>query len=77
MSIVRRILLIIMLAVPVAGAAQVEDAIEQWLGEEGSEEAAAELSDLLLQLRQEPVNVNDTTSMATTAYRHTRHRVWP
>lgn len=65
MSIVRRILLIIMLAVPVAGAAQVEDAIEQWLGEEGSEEAAAELSDLLLQLRQEPVNVNDTTSMAT------------
>lgn len=64
MSIVRRILLIIMLAVPVGALAQVEDAIEQWLVEEGSEEAAAELSDLLLQLRQEPVNVNDTHSLA-------------
>ena len=64
MSIVHRILLIIMLAVPIAGVAQMEDAIEQWLGEEGSEEAAAELSDLLLQLRQEPLNVNDTHSIA-------------
>lgn len=63
MSIVRRILLIIMLAVPVGALAQVEDAIEQWLVEEGSEEAAAELNDLMLQLRQEPLNVNDTHSM--------------
>lgn len=42
-----------------------EDAIEQWLGEEGSEAEAAELNDLLLQLREEPVNVNDTASLAT------------
>lgn len=53
------------LLLPVISHAQIEDAIEQWLGEEVGEEMAAEMNDLLLQLRQEPVNVNDTLSMST------------
>ncbi len=64
MAIVRRILLILMLMVPIPALAQVEDAIEQWLVEEGGEEDASELSDLLLQLKADPINVNDTASMA-------------
>ena len=61
----RPLLLLLTLLVALALRGQTEDALEQWLAEEGNEEWAAEMSDLMLQLRDEPVNINDTAALAT------------
>lgn len=63
MSIVRRFLLLLQLLLPLAATAQVDEAIEQWLTEGGSESVASDLSDRLLQLADSPVNLNDTAAL--------------
>ena len=50
---------------PLATTAQVEEALEQWIEETDDTEAAADWSDLFLQLRAEPVNINDTHTVSS------------
>lgn len=49
---------------PTVAIAQVDEAIEDWLQEDGSEDVAAEMSDILQQFIDNPVNINDTVAMA-------------
>ncbi len=59
---------IVLLLLPVSVAAQerlAETAIEDWLGDGASESAAAEMGDVLMQLMDNPVNINDTAAMAS------------
>lgn len=49
---------------PLVSVAQIDEAIEDWLQEDGSEAVAAEMSDLLRQYAADPVNVNDTLAMS-------------
>lgn len=58
-----RRLFIIFLLLPLTSVAQVDDAIEQWVEEHGSDVNVSELNDLLIQLADNPVNLNDTTSV--------------
>lgn len=58
----RRLLIMLMALVPLRAAAQVEDAIEQWLQEDVAEEQAAAAVDMMTQLNYEPVNINDTAA---------------
>lgn len=44
---------------------EVNAAMSDWLMEGMSEETAAEINDLLLSLHENPVNINDTTAMAS------------
>ena len=44
--------------------AQVDESIEDWLQEDGNEETAAEMSDILIQYLSDPVNINDTVAVA-------------
>lgn len=50
---------LLMLA-PALAAAQVDEALEQW-AEEGGDDAAAAYADELLEFRDNPLNINDTT----------------
>lgn len=61
---IRRLILFLLLALPLSATAQVEDAIEQWVEDQGSGVNASELSDLLILLADNPVNLNDTASVA-------------
>lgn len=56
------ITLLLLFSLPLS--AQVEEALEQWVEETDDTEAAAEMSDLLLQLQDNPVNINDTHTIA-------------
>ena len=53
----------LMALMPLCAAAQVEDAIEQWLQEDVAEEQAAATVDIMTQLNYEPVNINDTAAV--------------
>lgn len=66
MVLTRRLIVMVLLLLallPVA-VAQVEVDMEQWVEETGSDESAADLSDQLLQLADNPVNLNDTVAIA-------------
>ena len=65
MFLLRRVVVLFLLALPLVTTAQVDDAVEQWVEEHGSEGNVSELSDLLLQLTDNPVNLNDTTAVAS------------
>lgn len=59
--------LIILLMCPLMAVAQnvdFDNEMADWLEEGASEEALAEMNDLLLQLRENPVNINDTAAVA-------------
>lgn len=60
---IRRIIVFVMLALPAMAVAQVDDAIEQWVEDRGSDANVSELRDLLLQLSENPVNINDTVAV--------------
>ena len=60
----RRYIIWLALLLPFSAAAQVEDAVEQWVEETEDVQAAGDMNDLLLQLRAEPINLNDTTAVA-------------
>ena len=62
---IRRFIFLLLFALPFAAEAQMEDAIEQWVEEHGSDAGVAELSDLLIQLAENPVNINDTDAVAS------------
>lgn len=62
--VLKRWLIVLSLIVSLPVTAQVEEALEQWMEETDDTEAAAEMSDLMLQLRAEPVNINDTHAIA-------------
>lgn len=64
MVLIRRLLLVVLLTFPIPLMAQVDDAVEQWLEEGASEQDASELSDWIQLLRDDPVNVNDTSAVA-------------
>lgn len=64
MFLKRTIIVLSLLLLPAVLQAQVvEEAIEQWMAEEGDENAAAEMYDQLQQLRLEPLNLNDTAAL--------------
>lgn len=52
---------------PLVMVAQVEDAVELWADDRG-ETGAADLNDLLLQLKDSPVNLNDTNAMSSVPF---------
>ena len=60
----RRFIILLLLIAPLSLKAQVDEAIEQW-SEEGGGESVADLSDLLLQLANDPVNLNDTVAITS------------
>ena len=62
--VLRRWLIVLLLLLPLTAGAQVEEALEQWVEETDDSQAAADLSDLLLQLQAHPVNLNDTLAVA-------------
>lgn len=62
---IRRLIVLLLLALPLTAAAQFDDAIEQWVEEHGSDAGVAEMSDLFMQLVENPVNLNDTVGMAS------------
>lgn len=62
--VLKRLVILLLLAAPLGCLAQsVDDAIEQWLEEAGSEETASDLHDMLEQWRSDPFNVNDTAAL--------------
>lgn len=65
MLLSRKFIILLLLLLPLTAAAQVEDALEQWVEEREGDANAAELNDLLLQLADAPVNLNDTAAIAT------------
>lgn len=65
MVLIRRILMVCMLALPMPMMAQVEDAVEQWLEEGVGEYEVSEWMDLQQQFRDNPVNINDTNAVET------------
>ena len=62
---IRWLIVLLLFVLPLPAVAQVEDAIEQWVEDHGSEGNVAELSDILLQLADNPTNLNDTAAMAS------------
>ena len=64
MVLKRMIVGVALLLVPLTVASQVDEAIEDWLQEDGSEEVAAEMSDMALQYAADPVSINDTAALA-------------
>ena len=62
---IRRLIVLLLLALPLTAVAQIDDAIEQWVEEQGSEKNVSELSDILLQLTDNPVNLNDTVTVTS------------
>lgn len=65
MLLLRRVIILLLLALPLVATAQVDDAVEQWVEEHGSDGNVSEWSDLLLQLADNPVNLNDTIAVAS------------
>lgn len=65
MSFIRRVIVLFLLVLPVTAVAQIDDAIEQWVDEHGSDANVSELSDLLQQFADNPVNLNDTVAVAS------------
>ena len=61
---IRRLLIFLLLFLPLASTAQIDDAIEQWVEDHGSDANVSELSDLLIQLADNPVNLNDTNAVS-------------
>lgn len=61
---IRRLIVLLLFAMPLTAVAQIDDAIEQWVEDQGSDANVSELSDWLLQLRDSPVNLNDTVAVA-------------
>lgn len=62
---IRRLIVLLLLTLSLPAVAQVDDVIEQWVEEYGSEGNVSELSDLLIQLSDNPVNINDTAAVAS------------
>lgn len=60
---IRRLVILLLFSLPLSLAAQVDDAIEQWVEDYGSDGNVSELNDLLLQLADNPMNLNDTASL--------------
>ena len=52
-----------MTLIPLSAMAQVDDAIEQWMQEDVSEDNAAAAADMIMQLSVDPVNINDTAAV--------------
>ena len=65
MLLIRRLIVLLLMAVPTLATAQVDAAIEQWIDERGSDADASELSDILLQYADNPANLNDTASLSS------------
>lgn len=61
---IKRWLLLIAFTLPLPLSGQVEDALEQWLQDEGSEASAADQVDRLSELAASPVNINDTHALS-------------
>lgn len=62
---IRRLIVLLLLFLPLSAVGQIDDAIEQWVEEHGSEANVAELSDILIQLTDNPVNLNDTAALSS------------
>ncbi len=62
---IRRLILLLLFALPLTAVAQIDEAIEQWVEEHGSDANVSELTDLLIQLNDNPVNLNDTTAVSS------------
>lgn len=60
----KRWLILLLLLSPISLLAQVDEAIEDWLQEDGSEDVAAEMNDILKQYMAAPVNINDSAAVA-------------
>lgn len=67
MAVMRKFIILILLLVPVVSVAQVEDAVELWVEERG-EAGAADLHDWLMQLADNPVNLNDTDAVSAVPF---------
>lgn len=65
MTFVRRLIVLFLFVLPMTVEAQVDDAIEQWVEDNGSEGNVSELCDLLLSLADNPVNLNDTAAVSS------------
>ena len=63
--VLRRWFIILLWMLPLAATAQVEETVEQWMEETDDALAAGDMNDLLLQLQSQPVNINDTSAMAS------------
>ena len=59
----KRVIMLLLLLSPLMAVAQVEDAVELWAEERG-ESGAADLNDMLMQLADNPVNLNDTHAIS-------------
>ncbi|MBR4506537.1 MAG: hypothetical protein IKP21_07165 [Bacteroidales bacterium] len=62
--LLKRWFIMLVLILPLAAAAQVEESLEDWLQEDASEAEAAETSDLMQDYIANKVNINDTVAMA-------------
>ena len=67
MAVMRKFIMLILLLAPVVAVAQVEDAVELWVEERG-EAGAADLHDWLMQLADNPVNLNDTDAVSAVPF---------
>ena len=61
--VMKRWFIPLLVLMPLCVTAQVDDAIEQWLQEDVAESQAAAVVDMLMQLNDEPVNINDTAAV--------------
>lgn len=62
--VLKRWFILMLLVLPLASYGQVEDAMEQWLLDDGEENMAADWHDRLAELTDNPANINDTTHLA-------------
>lgn len=60
----KRWFILLLLFLPIPLFAQVEESIEDWLLEDGSEDVAAEMSDILKHYMDAPININDSAAVA-------------
>ena len=65
MFLIRRLMVLILLATPVVAASQTNLSVEEWVDELNSDADASELNDILLQYADNPVNLNDTASLSS------------
>lgn len=61
--VLKRWLILLLLMLPLATYGQVEDAMEQWMLDGGSESEAADMHDRLMELANDPININDTANL--------------
>ena len=66
--VLRRWIIALLLLLPMPLAAQTDEALEAWVEETGDEQAAGEMSDQWRQLQAQPVNLNDSTAVATCSH---------